>query len=372
MPRLLVSLASLSFAIITVACSDATDPAVARQLDASIATTSSTIPFLPGARVSVLTVLDGTIYAPTAFNDLGEVVGWGNDGSGTSDQSFQWTPHFGLRIRGSGVYSDSNASAAVSVNNSAQVLFIAAYGRTGIWDWQGNVRFLRPLSTYNPVCTPFQINVAGVSVGTCVAGGRSLATTWSKSGTPDALWINGGSTPVQVNGQYPLEISDSNYIAGPSTARTGFVFTPSKQLRVLPFPTISGFTVTNVIPLAVNNHGQAVGYSLGGNNNNCFQRAVAWLSPGQATDLGFCGQASGITDDATIFATSDDSTTGAPTAVVRTKAGVLYRLPGLEGGAALNKEQSDVVAVNHAGKALGGVITSTGVHHYVIWTLPAL
>jgi hypothetical protein len=363
-PRLFVS---VSLAMLLVGCSDATTPTVARQLDATVAT--STVPFLPGARVSVITVLDGTIWDAVALNDLGEVTGWGNNGSGTSDQTFQWTPHYGLKIRGSGVYADSNASEAVSVNNSAQVLFIAAYARMGIWDWQGNVRFLRPLSSFNPGCTPWQINDAGVSVGGCTAGGLSLATVWTKSGTPSALFINGGSTPVQVDIQYPLLISDSNYIAGPLTDGTGFVFTPSKQYRVLAIPTVSGSKLGSVRPLAVNNHGQAVGFSGG---RGCVRRGAAWLSPGQATDLGFCGSATGITDDATIFATSVDSATGAQTAVVRTNAGVFYRLPGLEGGAALNEEQSAVVAVNHAGKALGSIVTSTGVTHTVIWTLPAL
>ena len=272
-PRLFVS---ASLAMILVACSDATNPTVARQLDAAVAATSSTIPFLPGARVSVLTVLDGTIYDPVALNDLGEIVGFGNNGSGTSDQSFEWTPHYGLHIRGSGVYSDSAASEAVSVNNAAQVLFIGAYGRTGIWDWQGNVRFLRPLSSFNPDCTPSQINDAGVSVGVCTAGGRSLATAWTKSGTPSALFINGGSTAVQANVQYPLEISDSNYIAGPLADGTGFVFTPSKQYRVLPIPVVSGSKLGSVRPLAVNNHGQAVGFSGG---HGCIRRGAAWLSP---------------------------------------------------------------------------------------------
>ncbi|HSY80406.1 MAG TPA: hypothetical protein VK807_01510 [Gemmatimonadaceae bacterium] len=363
---------SVSLAMILVACSDAITPTVTRQLEAAVSTPNSTIPFLPGARVSVLTVLDGTIWDAVALNDLGEVVGWGNNGSGTSDQTFQWTAHYGLNVRGSGVYEDSNASMAVSVNNSAQVLFLAAYARMGIWDWQGNARFLRPLSSFNPGCTPWQINDAGVSVGGCTAGGLSLATVWTKSGTPSALFVNGGSTPVQVDIQYPLEISDSNYIAGPMT-QTGFVFTPTKQLRVLSFPTISGFTVNEVRPLAVNNHGQAVGFAstLGG-GNTCFRRAIAWLTPGVVTDLGFCGSATGITDDATIFATREDSATGAQWAVVRTNAGVVYRLPGLEGGAALNEERSSVEAVNHVGKALGGIVTSASVSHTVIWTLPAL
>jgi|HubBroStandDraft_6_1064221.scaffolds.fasta_scaffold16784_2 hypothetical protein len=357
--------------MLLVACSDATTPTVTRQLEAAVSTPNSTIPFLPGARVSVLTVLDGTIWDAVALNDLGEVVGWGNNGSGTSDQSFQWTPSFGLKILGSGMLEDSNASEAVSVNNSAQVLFIGANARMGVWDWQGNVRFLRPLSSFNPGCTPWQINDAGVSVGGCTAGGLSLATVWTKSGNPDALFISGGSTPVQVDIQYPLEISDSNYIAGP-LARDGFVFTPTKQLRELPFPTISGFTVNEARPLAVNNHGQAVGFASTAGGSTCFRRAVAWLTPGQVTDLGFCGSATGITDDATIFATREDSATGAQWAVVRTNAGVLYRLPGLEGGTALNEERSSVVALNHVGKALGGIVTSASVPHTVIWTLPAL
>jgi hypothetical protein len=234
------------------------------------------------------------------------------------------------------------------------------------------VRYLRSLSSFSPSCSPYGINDAGVAIGTCAAGNRVLATVWTASGRPDALFINGGSNPVAPgSNQTALALSDSGYVTGLLPNGTGFVFTPSKQLQVLPIPSIPGFAATTDGPVAVNDHGQAVGHASGPNRATCFWRAFAWLSPGKVTNLGFCGSATAISDDATVFADFSDSATGRGTAVVWTAASGLHRLPGLEGGSALLQEQSSVLAVNHRRQALGSITTSTGALHWVIWTLPA-
>lgn len=370
MPRVVVSLTSASLAMIAVACSNATDATVTRQLDAAVAATSSTIPFLPNTRVGVITALDNTIWVPTALNDVGEVVGWGNNGSGTTDQAFKWKADFGLIIRGTGAEEDTTSSIAVGVNNAGQVLLQGTSARVAIWDWYGNVRYLRALSSFNPNCTPYGITDVGVAAGVCIAGDNLLATAWTKSGTPDALFIGGGATPVVTANQLPDVVSDSGYIAGTLVDLSGFVFTPTKQLQVLPLPSYSPIKLDHIAASSVNNHGQVAGIAALA-SSACFVRPIAWLSPGQVTELGFCGQTAGITDDGMIFGTAKDTITGISTAVVWTSATGLHRLPGLEGGAAQNEEQSSVTAINHSRQALGTVITSTGVQHSVIWTLPA-
>jgi hypothetical protein len=368
-PRIFVGLTAVLLMSITIACSDATDPTVTRQLDAAVSATTSTIPFLPNTHVAVITALDGTIFTPTAINDGAEVVGWGNGGSGTSDQAFKWKSDFGLTILGNGSEEDSLSSIAVSVNNKGQVLLQGTSARVAIWNWQGDLRYLRPLSS-NPTCTPYAINDAGAALGTCVDGTQLLATGWTPFGTPDALFINGGSTPLATANQFPVALSDSGYVSGslPNQTRTGFVFTPSKQLVMLASPNLSGITV--VLPSVVNNHGQAAGvvHLLGG--SGCFQHALVWLSASQVTDLG-CGNAAGITDDGMVFVNVGNSTNSVSTAAVWTPATGFHRLPGLEGGAALNEEQSVVIAINHSRQAVGSIRTSTGVTHQVIWTLPA-
>jgi hypothetical protein len=104
--------------------------------------------------------------------------------------------------------------------------------------------------------------------------------------------------------------------------------------------------------------------------SGCFQHALAWLSASPVTDLG-CGNAAGITDDGMIFVNIGDSTNTHSTAAVWTSATGFHRLPGLEGGAALNEEQSGVIAINHSRQAVGSIRTSTGVTHQVIWRWPA-
>jgi hypothetical protein len=295
---------------------------VTRQLDATVAATSSIIPFLPNTRVGVITALDNTIWVPTALNDVGEVVGWGNP--------------------------DTTSSIAVGVNNAGQVLLQGTSARVAIWDWYGNVRYLRALSSFNPNCTPYGITDAGVAMGVCIAGDNLLATAWTKFGTPDALFIAGGATPVVTANQLPDVVSDSGYIAGTQVDNSGFVFTPTKQLQVLPIPSYGPIRVNHVVASSVNNHGQVAGYAALA-SSACFVRPIAWLSPGLVKD----------------------TITGISTAVVWTAATGLQRLPGLEGGAALNDEQSSVTAINHSRQALGTIITSTGVQHSVIWTLSA-
>jgi hypothetical protein len=109
-PRLLVGLTSVSVAMVTLSCSDATSPAVTRQFEAAVAATNSTMPFLPNTHINVIAALDNTYLSPTALNDWGEVVGWGNGGSGTSSQAFKWEETRGLTLRGNGNYADSLSS----------------------------------------------------------------------------------------------------------------------------------------------------------------------------------------------------------------------------------------------------------------------
>jgi hypothetical protein len=200
-----------------------------------------------------------------------------------------------------------------------------------------------------------------------------LPTVWTRFGNPDALHVGGGTTLVE--GQ-TSSFSESGFIAGvepdSAVARGGFVFTPAKQVRVLEKLSINGTSVAATFTDAVNDSGQVAGtaFTEGLIPGACAQYAVAWLKGDAITDFHLGGELNGITDDGIIIGNMQCGNSDPPIAFVWTAAHGVQRLPGLEGGAALAKEQSIAVRINHRHQILGLITLSTGVTRKVIWTLP--
>lgn len=383
MSRLFVCLTSGCVALASsLACTDQSNPVAALPRASTLAAATVSYPFAPGVHVAAMPGLDATDHAIYALNDWGEFAGSASQAKGlpTLPMHYQTT-------RGLTVLESTYDAWAVGVNNSGQVVVwnnvsLGPPWSASVWDWFGNMRQLRLLSTYGlntangPWCLPSAINNHGEVAGTCVTDDADvqMATVWTPAGTPWALRVNGnGAFVEQVHAGVGL--SDSGYVSGQLTDGTGFVFTPTQQLVVLSKYALNGAS-NWVEPLFVNNLGQAAGHALVPSNPSwCDDRAVAWLTGGAITDLGFCGDAEGITDDGIIVGTLWRQPTSSeafnPEAVIWTAANGIQRLPGLEGGSAEDLDISTVGAINHRHQVVGVVWTHDGAPHFVLWTLPA-
>jgi hypothetical protein len=389
MPRHVVGATVLCLVVAaSFACSEAPDPLMA-SVHPEHVLAAMTVPYAPGVHVAAVTALDGAGYAPEGMNDWGEIVGsYTNPPNVFPSAAFKWQGSRGLTLL---VAPGDDQYGAAGVNDSGQVALGVGTdtgARPAIWDWFGNVRRLRLVSTYQntnylPSCTIQGINDHGVAFGSCnIVGllgeipGGTVPTLWTAYGTPDPLFPGAGSVPIQ-GAIYAL--SDAGYVAGYQATQgslaTGFVFaTATKDMRVLPVLATDGQAAESKA-LAVNDSGWAAGLTQS-STTPCglvLTRAVAWLQNGTARDLGVCGQAIGVTDDGIIIGNASDSSGTIPPphyAFIWTAATGPLRLPGLEGGAALAKETITAVAINHVHQILGTIVTSAGLQRTVVWTLP--
>jgi hypothetical protein len=210
----------LAAALSAVACTEAADPVAERAVTFAVARTSAgELPFDSDAHVSAIPAFDNSPFLPTAFNDWGEIVGDSGGGTiPTVGTVFKWQVQRGLRTLHVPVDSFTLAQA-VAVNDHGQVAITlstpnagADVFRTAIWDWFGNVKILRPLSSQSR-CGAAGINNEGVLLGTCTVGANftGVPTVWTPFGTPDALHLGGGSQVVTGGA---IAISDSGYIFG--------------------------------------------------------------------------------------------------------------------------------------------------------------
>jgi hypothetical protein len=395
MPRAAVNLV-IALTPIALACSNVPDRVLAPSRALSVA--AGGIPFATGVHTAAIPALDqtqSTHYIPSALNDWGEIVGR-RFSSDTLGSVFSWTSKYGLRLT-----QKAGGDTVLRVNNAGAVA-LSAPGNPGtdslfpsnnaaIWDWQGNVRRLRLLSTYfipgiigkgedSPACAGTGgITDGGVVVGVChVAGHGNVPTIWTKSGTP---WPISGHL---INGYTPNGISRTGFVAAGPDGFSGhaLVLTMTGIQRVLPDPPAgAGHAGTSLTAaLAVNDSGWAAGYRVVGDSARCSggTNAVVWLAADTAIVIGDCSfiptfptaGATGISDDGIVVGITADPASGDPFAFVWTAAGGLKRLPGLEGGAALSQEWSGAVAINHKHQVLGWVRTSLFAYRTVVWTLP--
>ncbi len=396
MPRTAVNLV-MALTPVALACSNVPDRVLAPSRDLSVA--AGVIPFASGVHTAAIPALDQTQhtrYIPMALNDWGLIVGQ-RLSSDTLGTAFRWSAHFGLQLTQSG-------DTVLRVNNAGDVA-LSEPGNPGtdslfpsenaaIWDWQGNVRRLRLLSTFfipvvigsgdnSPACAGTGgITNAGVVVGFCVVAGQGrVPTIWTKFGTP---WPISGQL---IKGYMPHGISSTGFIAAGPEGIDGhaLVLTMTGAQRMLPDPPMgAGHAGTDqTAALAVNDSGWAAGYRVVGDTaGRCSggqsAQAVAWLAADTAIVIGDCSvsltfpsaAATGISDDGIVVGITTDPASLSPFAFVWTATRGLQRLPGLEGGGAQTQDWSGAVAINHKHQVLGWVRTSVGVYRTVVWTLP--
>lgn len=377
--RYSVCSAIAGLAVVSAGCSDATPTAI-RAYPAALAVTTTALPYVAGARVTRLTGIESSFYFPLAMNDWGEVVGY-DQPRGLDVQGWKWQATRGLRYIPAPI--DTIGFASVGVNDSGQVAVwvdpggVGGLERAAIWGWFGQLDILRDLSSYQkpgqfPSCKPFSINDRGIVAGIChmITNPNSLATVWTASGTPWAIRPNDTGPTIAITDSW-VYIADSNYISGQTIDLNAFVFTPTKQLVVLPKVRYAGHTVTSTESRGVNNRGQVTGFAAVQGDTACVTHAIAWFTPALATDLGFCGEPFGITDDSIVVASLGNHPTFVARAAIWTPRSGLQLLPGLETGAALAKETSTVIYVNHKHQILGTIVTSDGIQHNVMWTVPS-
>jgi uncharacterized membrane protein len=355
-----------------VACSDSVAPPPATAPATAAATVINGVKIATGVHAATLPGLDGPTFTARAINDWAEVVGTVTAaGGGTS--AFHWQ-----LTRGLTVLSASSATAGAAVNNFGDVAVTLSTDTgavAGVWPWSGPVRALRRLSSFHqgpaaPSCVARGINNARMLVGTCYVPvlDEETPTLWTADGRPDGLHPGGGSSGVPVEG-FAYALSNAGFVAGgpdeSSLSPTAFLFTPADMLVPLPSE-LTGMASSSWAALAVNDSGWAAGYSPSP-SAPCL-RAVAWLRSNAINDLGTCGSATGITDDAVVVGTATDSAGNALYAFVWTADSGLRRLPGLDANGA--NETSSAVAINSSHQIVGS-ITSQGAQHAIMWTLPA-
>jgi uncharacterized membrane protein len=361
------SSAIAAIALGALACSNTTEP-LARPLGADRAITAASIPYATGVHTAAIPLPANCGGGP--LNAFAEVVGTCTPDSGNI-YAFKWEIARGFHALT--LPGDTLSAYARGVNDKGEVLiesFGGAGTTVGIWGWFGDVRWLRPLSTYVPGgCAPQAINDASEVIGNCFVGINDYPTVWTPYGTPDGLHPGGGAALVTG---IAFGLSNAGYIVGGyGPGVSAWLFTPERALVILAADQTTG--VYGMVATSVNNGGQAVGFAESA-DPNCGSRAVVWLRTDSITDLGVCGQATAITDDGIVVGTGQpyggeplDSTF----AFVWTATGGMQLLPNLFGHTV--RQNSSAGAINSKYQIVGGIKTGTGLaspSYTMMWTLP--
>ena len=364
-------------AVFSLACSNTSNPVADSKIERDVSVPPGAVPYATGIHAAALPAFDDPALFVKAFNDIGEIVGDSNNPVTFGSTVFRWTADRGFTFLHLPVDSFSMASA-FSVNDRALVA-VQLMKNTGvqqqvvsaaIWNWQGSVKFLRPLGGgFN--CFPESINNFNVMVGTCFVpgdgnpqGSPSYPTVWSRFGTPDGLMVGGGGQPIQGSA---TSISDAGYIAG-QTTNAGYVFTPTMQLVALPPANAS---IPNRNNTGVNDSGWVAGSVF--DSISLHEIPAVWVGPKDSL-IDVYGHGRGgmaaISDDGIAVGTVEDTVAGVPIPVIWTREHGLQRLPGLEHSNLLAKESGGAGAINHVHQILGTIVLSTGQQHVVMWSLP--
>ena len=355
-------------AVLSLACSNATTPIADSRVERDVTVPPGAIPYITGVHVAAIPAFDDPAFSVTAFNDIGEIVGDSSNNVTFTSTVFRWTADRGFKFLNLAGDTLSNASA-LSVNDRAQVAIQvthvgSATNQAAIWNWQGDVRVLRPLGA-GFGCVPSSINDLGVLVGTCTdpSGSPNFPTVWTPFGTPVGLLVGGGGQPIQGSA---TSISDAGFIAGQTTF-AGYVFTPTKQLIPLP-PTNA--SIPNRQSTGVNDSGWVAGQIFDPNVEH--DEPAVWTH-GDSLHLVYGtgeGNMADISDDGIAVGTVADTVAGVNVPVIWTAAHGLQRLPGLEHSNLLSKESGGAGAINKVHQIIGTITLSTGQTRVVIWTLP--
>lgn len=364
--RTAVNLGVGLFAVVSLACSNATNPIADSKVDRDVTVPPGAIPYITGVHVAAIPAFDNQpALTVTAFNDLGEIVGDSANPVTFGNTSFRWRADRGFTFLRLPVDSFTIASA-FSVNDLGEVavqLNESTVSEAAIWDGQGNVKVLPPLTAgYN--CDPESLNDLGFLAGTCSTpdGSVNYATLWTPFGTPSGLFVGGGGQPLLGSA---TSISDAGYIAGQTTF-AGYVFTPTKQLIPLP-PTNA--SIPNRNNTGVNDSGMVAGAVF---DTLTFNDDPAVWTHNDSLHVVYhgSGNMTSISDDGIAVGTVLDTVAGVNVPVIWTAAHGLQRLPGLERSDLLSKESGGAEAINHIHQIIGGITLSTGQSRLVIWTLP--
>lgn len=366
-------------ALLSLACSNAVNSITDSRVERDVTVPPGAVPYMTGVHVAAIPAFDNqpNLFV-TAFNDLGEIVGDSQNNVTFLSRPFRWKANFGFKFLQLPVDSFAFGNT-FSVNDRGQVAIQLTQItninspnniQAAIWDWQGNVRVLRPLGTgFN--CNPESINNLGVLAGTCYVpiqgqtiGSPIFPTVWTVFGTPSALFVGGGGQPIQGGA---TSISDDGYITGQSN-NAGYVFTPTKQLIPL---APANASIPNRNNTGVNDSGWVAG-SLFDDTITIGNIPALWTR-GDSLHLIYgrgIGTMTAISDDGIAVGTVNDTVAGVQIPVIWTAASGLRRLPGLERSDLLPRESGSAGAINRVHQILGTIVMSTGQRRLVIWTLP--
>ncbi len=73
--RVAVGLAGATFAAVSLACSNASNPLADSKMERNVTVPHGAIPYITGVHVAAIPAFDNEGVEPVAFNDLGEIVG---------------------------------------------------------------------------------------------------------------------------------------------------------------------------------------------------------------------------------------------------------------------------------------------------------
>ncbi|MEM8864501.1 MAG: hypothetical protein AAGF31_03025 [Planctomycetota bacterium] len=205
-------------------------------------------------------------------NSFNEVTGV-TTRSGTLEQPFGYADPFIFSILGSG-----QNGAGHDLNDVGQIVgqVVTPSGLRGFRHSTGGTALLPPLS---PTLYPRSYALGTNNLNDAIGVSESPGPLPFFQGT---IWAGGGTTPMQVPMNVPRDINDSQLIVGDVFAGPvmAVAFDFANQTTPLPMGTLGGNLSR---AFAVNNHGEAVGFSVDTNNQ---WHAFIWDAANGMTNLG--------------------------------------------------------------------------------------
>ena len=297
----------------------------------------------------------GSLLNPSAINDSGQVVGYGNSSDG--NRAFLWSNG---TLTNLGALPGALVSGANGISNAGTVVGSSSAANNHAFIWQNGVMAQLsdlPSATFS---IAGDINNLGQIVGVSGSNSGAQAVTWNNGVIQPLGTLSVGGTSVAT------DINDSGIIVGTATNQS-FQSRPVRwdgngilPLDVLPGATDSGAT-------GINNAGRIVGFSGAANLDQpvqWFNGAISALpllagsNGGRAYDLNEAGQIVGFLSYNNDFrATLWDN-------------GVAYDLTSLVSDLTGWNFLDQALAINELGQITGYGFANSGLHGFILTPNP--